>query len=101
MKLLKIENNCGAYMDKEGNYIQIDKIRKEDLLQLVDWTLESENVEWDAFDEELIKHQAHQIIYKNIAQKLVELKERRKEFCDESARLFLTEYDKYSSGTCE
>jgi hypothetical protein len=49
--------------------------------------------------EYAIKNQAHQLIYKSIAQKLGALRKRRQEFIDESARLFLTEYEKYRKDT--
>jgi hypothetical protein len=95
MKLLKIDENCGHYRNEEGHYSPIDKIGKEDLLRLVNWTLHEKMVSFDAYDEKTIKNQAHQIIYKSIAQKLSDLKTRRREFLDESARLFLGEYEKY------
>ena len=95
MKLLKVNDNCGHYRDDKGNYIQIDKIGKDDLLRLVNWTLHEETVEFDNYDEKTIPNQAHQIIYKSILQKLRTLRERRQEFIDESARLFLEDYEKY------
>lgn len=48
----------------------IDKIGKEDLLRLVNWTLHESAVSFDEYDEKTIKNQAHQLIYKSIAQKL-------------------------------
>lgn len=95
MKLLRVSDNCGSYRDEIGNYISIDRIRKEDLMRLVNWTLHEEVVEFDDYDEKTIKNQAHQIIYKSIVQKLRTLRDRRKEFIDESARLFLEDYEKY------
>ncbi|MCW5604632.1 MAG: hypothetical protein KIT18_08820 [Burkholderiales bacterium] len=97
MKLLKIEGECGHFLIDETNYRTIDKIGKEDLLRLVDWTLEKDVVEFDPYDEKAVKPHAHQVIYKSIYQKLSSLKERKKEFIDESARLYLDEYEKYSS----
>jgi hypothetical protein len=97
MKLLKINENCGHYRNEKGNYSPIDKIGKEDLLRLVNWTLHEDVVSFDAYDERTLKHQAHQIIYKSVVQKLSDLKNRRQEFLDESARLFLDEYEKYRS----
>jgi hypothetical protein len=95
MKLLKISENCGHYRDEKGSYIPIDKIGKEGLLQLVNWSLHEKDVTFDAYDEKTIKNQAHQIIYKSIIRKLSDLRNRRQEFLDESARLFLAEYEKY------
>ena len=94
MKLLKIEGNHGHYLGEQGEFAPIDKITKEDLLRLVDMTL-SEEVQFDEYDDEAIKNQAHQILYKSISVKIAGLKERKQEFTDESERLYLEEYEKY------
>jgi hypothetical protein len=96
MKLLKVNDNCGHFLlADESTYGPIDKIGKEDLLRLANLTLHQESVEFDEYDEKAIKNQAHQIIYKSIVQKLRALRDRRKEFIDESARLYLEDYEKY------
>ncbi len=94
MKLLKIEDNQGYYLGDQGDFAPIDKITKEDLLRLVNLTL-SEEVEFDEYDAEAIKNQAHQILYKSIFEKIAGLKERKQEFTDESERLYLVEYERY------
>ena len=94
MKLLEIKDNIGCYLSEPGKYIPIDKITKEDILRLVNLTLQ-ETVEFDEYDERVIKNQAHQIIYKSVFEKLRGLKDRKKEFVDESERLYLKEYEKY------
>ncbi len=94
MKLLSIENNAGYYLNDLGQYNPIDKITKEDLLRLVNLTLH-EDVEFDAYDDSAIKNQAHQIVYKSLFEKLRDLKDRKKEFVDESERLYLKEYERY------
>ena len=98
MKVLKIEDNQGFYTTTGGAYNSIDKINKDDLLKLVELTLEGD-VEIDEYSEEGVKNQAHQIIYKNIYEKLLDLQKRRDEFKDESERLFLQEYEKYKGGS--
>lgn len=95
MKLLKIEANQGQFRDASGEYKPIDKIAKEDLLQLITWTLQEAEVIFDPYDENAIKNQAHQIVYKSVVQKLIDLRARKQEFIDESERLFLKEYEKY------
>jgi hypothetical protein len=94
MKLLKIENNLGFYRDQHGAYVGVDKITKEDLLGLVDLTLR-EDVEFDGYSDDVIKHQAHQIVYKSIFEKLRDLSGRRKEYMDESERLYIKEFEEY------
>lgn len=98
MKVLKIEDNQGFYTTTGDTYNSIDKINKDDLLKLVELTLEGD-VEIDEYSEEMLKNQAHQIIYKNIYEKLLGLQKRRDEFKDESERLFLQEYEKYKGGS--
>ena len=94
MKLLSIENNLGLYLGETSQYKPVDKITKEDLLRLVNLTLR-EDVEFDVYDENAIKNQAHQIVYKSVFEKLRSLKDRKKEFVDESERLYLKEYERY------
>ena len=98
MKLLKISETGGHFRNEAGEFIPIDKIGKEGLLRLVHWTLHEEAVSFDEYDEKTLKNQAHQLIYKSVAQKLVALRKRRKSFLDESARLYLEDYEKYRPG---
>lgn len=101
MKLLKIDDSHGHYRDGKGGYSPIDTIAKDDLLQLVSWTLEEDDVEFDVYDENAVKNQAHQIIYKSVFQKLRDLRGRRQEFIDESSRLFLEDYERYRDASGE
>ncbi len=94
MKLLKIEEHQGYFLTSGGQYSPLDKITKEDLLHLVDLALE-DGAEYDEFQEEELKNQAHQIIYKSIFGKLSALSQERDTFVDESKRLYLKEYEKY------
>ncbi len=94
MKILKIEKKLGYYSVDGITYETIDKINKEILLELVNLALENE-IYIDQYNEELLKNQAHQIIYKNISEKIEDLNQRKDDFKDQSERLFLTEYEKY------
>ncbi len=94
MKLLKTEDNQGHFRGERDTFTPVDKITKEDLLRLVELTL-TEEVEFDEYDSEAIKNQAHQILYRSIYEKLLGLRDRRQEFTDESERLYLQEYEKY------
>ena len=94
MKLLTIEDNRGHFLGDDNAFTPIDTITKEDLLRLVDLTLTQE-VEFDDYDSEAIKNQAHQILYRSIYEKLRGLRDRKEEFTDESERLYLQEYEKY------
>ena len=94
MKLLKTEDNQGYFLCEDSTFISVDRITKEDLLRLVELTLTVE-VEFDVYDSETIKNQAHQILYRSIYEKLCGLRDRKQEFTDESERLYLQEYEKY------
>jgi hypothetical protein len=94
MKLLRIVDNQGQFLDGKNEFAPIDKITKEDLLRLVDQTIDEE-AEFDEYDNNAIKNQAHQILYKSIYEKLKEFNDRKKEFIDEAKRTYLTEYEKY------
>ena len=94
MKLLKVESEAGWYLMENGDFAPIDKITKQDVLRLVGLSL-AEDTQTDEFDADLVKNQAHQIIYKNLQQKLRDLSERRQGFADQSQRVFLHAYEKY------
>jgi hypothetical protein len=97
MKLLKIENSCGHFRLENGDYSPVDKISKDELLRLVNLTLSEEDIEFEEYDESMIQNHAHQVIYKSVVRKLQSLRERKQEFVDESARLYLEDYEKYKA----
>lgn len=94
-----IENGQGFYslLGTTESKKPLDKITKEDLLALVEMCVEREDFEMDQYDSELLQHAAHQIIYKNIYNKLDDLKQRRVSFSDEKVSLYRTAITKYSS----
>ncbi|WGK61869.1 hypothetical protein QAO71_01010 [Halopseudomonas sp. SMJS2] len=96
MKALKVENSKGYFLTENGTYETVDKIDKVILLRLVNAALE-DGFEIDEYNEDDLKNQAHQIIYKSISEKLNDLHNRRNQFRDESERLFLDEYEKYKA----
>ena len=101
MKLLKIDDGQGFYLDAQGTLSLIDKITKEDFLRLVNLTLGKEQTEVDEYNPAGLKNQAHQIIYKSIFEKLLDLSKRKQAFTDASDRLFLKDYEKYRAEASE
>lgn len=99
MKLLKIEEGKGYFLGEDNEDQPIDELTKEDLLRMVNQTLDEAEISFDQYDEELLRNQAHQIIYKNVHAKLFRLRERKDEFKDESERLFLEDYENYRNST--
>ncbi len=97
MKYLTIENGQAHYTTDPTVPAskKIDQISKEDLLKLLDLCMKEEDFEMDPFDDILLKNKAHQIIYKNIYQKLEELRKQRIRFSDETTVLYRTAINKY------
>ena len=93
MKLLKIEDSNGEFFSiRDNGFKPLDKLNKEELLQLVETTLENEDVEFDPYDEQDLRNKAHQIIYKSVYEKLTDLADRRIEFNENAARLYSEAY---------
>ncbi|HYE71690.1 MAG TPA: hypothetical protein VEF04_00105 [Blastocatellia bacterium] len=99
MKLLRTDEGRGEYQCADSTYAPVDRLGKEGLLRLVDAALVEEEVEFDPYDDQATKNQAHQVIYKSLYLKLTDLRKRRTEFKDESARLFLDEYERYRASS--
>jgi len=95
MKRLKIDEGKGYFLGDDSEDQPVDKLTKEDLLRMVDLTLNEDEILFDDYDEDSLHNQAHRIIYKSVYAKLHSLRERRSEFVDESERLFLGEYEAY------
>lgn len=95
MKYLKIENNKVSYFNNNSEWNEIDKISKEDLMNLLNRAIE-DDFEMDECKEENIANKAHQIIYKNIYEKFKNLLDNKTRFKDESQSLYKDALDKYS-----
>lgn len=94
MKFLKIEDNKGFFSLDGKDWHSIDEINKKHLLKLMDICLDNE-FEMDIFDENILRNQAHQIIYKNIYEKFNDLAQKKSRFKDESEALYKTAIEKY------
>ncbi len=99
MKYLKVEADKGYFLRPKDTatqeWIEIDKINKDDLLHLLKNAL-SENFEMDAFDESKMANKAHQIIYKNVYEKFSGLVSMQSKFKDESESFYKDAVEKYS-----
>jgi hypothetical protein len=97
MIYLKIEDNRGFFLkDKEypEDWIEIDKIEKEDLLKLLDYATEEE-FEMHEYNEEILGNKAHQIIYKNLYEKFSNFLSNKDRFKDETDNVFKEALEKY------
>jgi hypothetical protein len=96
MKYLKIDDNRGFYLrPNDGKtWVEIDKINKDDLLALLDKAIAGD-FEMDPYSESTLGNKAHQIIYKNITEKLQSLIGSKDSFKDESDGLYRDAIAKY------
>lgn len=97
MKYLKIEDNKGYFLKDKTNpddWTEIDKIDKNDLMKLLESASEPD-FEMDDYNESLIQHKAHQIIYKNLNEKFDTFLSNKSRFIDESESIYKTTLEKY------
>ena len=85
--------NFGGYSGDSWN--ALDEISKEDILTIINLCLEG-SFEMDSPTEETVHNKAHDIIYKNLYAKFLELNNQRTRFKDESENLFKEALAKYS-----
>lgn len=95
MKYLKIEDNKGLYQTGSNDWVEIDKISKDDLLILLDKAVDTD-FEMDEFVPENVANKAHSIIYKHLYSKFSELVNNKNRFKDESEQMYKTAIDKYT-----
>jgi len=76
-------------------WVPIDQIDKDALMDLVDLTLAGE-VHIEKLDEEKLANPAHRIIYRSISEKLEGLSLQRDKFKDECDRTYLEAIRKYT-----
>lgn len=94
MKYFRINNNKVYFINKENNEQELDQITKEDLLFLINKAF-SDDFEFDQYDSDMIKNQAHNVIYKNIEKKFSEFISQKDEINDEVNNLYKAAIDKY------
>jgi len=96
MIYLKIENGKGYFVNPKGEKCEIDTIRKEDILFLLDKATDSTvTFEMDSVSDENIQNEAHKIIYQSLFRKFTELLSNKNRFLDESEALFKDAFQKY------
>ncbi|MBT2732900.1 hypothetical protein [Carnobacterium sp. ISL-102] len=95
MKYLEIENNKGYY-HLNSKKTEIDKISKEDILELVKILMHEKVFLMDEFSEEKLQHGVHKIIYRNIHNKFQDLKNEKDSIIDEVNQDFQEAFQKYS-----
>lgn len=97
MKILKIDSGKGYYQTKEGVEKTMDLLSKEELIYLVETTINNEKAEIDEFKEELLTNPAHKIIYQNVYSKLDEIKKNREVIVANKTVLYKQAIEKYKN----
>lgn len=98
MIYLKIDDNKGFFLrdggEQEATWHAIDLITKEDLYFLLKKAV-SDDFEMAAYNEQILSNKAHQIIYKNLYEKFIDLEANKTRFKDESDNLYKAALEKY------
>ena len=94
MKHLKIEDQK-ALFTRDGSWMVVTDMTKEDLLNLAHAAIEEEDFEMDKYDEALLPNPAHKIIYQQINSQLTDLHNRRTLFQEEMRNIYKDAYNKY------
>ncbi len=98
MTYLKIKNGKGYFLNSGKEEKEIDAIRKEDILFLLDCaTKENIQFEMDKIENGNIQNEAHKIIYGNIYNKFEDLLTKKNMFLDESENLYKDALKKYQN----
>lgn len=98
MNCLKIENGKGYFRNTQNQMQEVDGIRKEDILHLLDLATNSDvDFEMDEIEGDNIKNQAHKVIYESLFRKFKEFLENKARFIDESENLDKDAMQKYKS----
>ena len=98
MKCLKVENGRGFFLNKDGEMDSIDKITKDDILNLLNIATSPDTAfEMDAITDDMALNEAHKIIYRSLYSKFSELLENKTRFAEESASVYKEALEKYSN----
>lgn len=97
MKLLVIENNKGKFSIDGVNFIEIEKISKDDILKILEIVLSEDEIVIEKSDEDdkKINSPAQKIIYDNIYEKVKEViseKEEINSFDDDEYYIAMQKY---------
>ena len=96
MKVLKIEDSKGYYyFIKSNQYVEIDKIDRDALMDIVDYIINNKDVEVDTYSDGAIKNKAQDIVYKSIHEKIKELISKKDSIVNEIDSKYKNAYEEY------
>ena len=94
IKILKIESNKGYFLDKNNNFVEVDKIDRDSLFNLVSLTLDND-IEMDVCDEDNLTNKVHSIMYKDIYKKISDLNKNKESLLSNATNKYKEIIDKY------
>ncbi len=97
MTYLKIDNNKGFYRTDKSKeeWMELDQLTKDHLLKLLEIATQVE-FEMDDYKDELLQNPAHNIIYRNIYGKFIELIKNKTRFQDSVENMYKSAIEKYT-----
>lgn len=99
MKVLKIEANNGFFLRNDGEYCKITSISSDDIIQILEWILEVDDIEMDNYDsqEVSLKNPAEAIIYSELYKRFISTLMNKTKIIDEVKLEFKDAYEKYAA----
>ncbi len=99
MQILKIEDKKGYYYSFEKNeYIEINNIGKNDLLELINHVLKDNETTYDEISEtNTIDNKAQCIVYKSVSEKIASLIEQKESIMAGINAKYKDAMEKYSN----
>lgn len=97
MNYTKIENSSVYFrLNEDMDWKPISEIQGDDLILILEKALIEDEFELAEYNNELIKNEAHNIIYKSIYEKIDEIRHDRENILDENLQRYIDVIEKYS-----
>ena len=94
MKILKYENNV-SFLNVDGVDKKILEITKDDILKVLEYIYNNDDVELEEYDKDRIVNEAEKIVYENLYNKLNSFKQNKQTLKNEIDDLFKDLEEKY------
>lgn len=95
MKILRIDNRKGQFSINGTDFVDIDKINKEQMLSMLDLLLQND-CDMDPYVDDSIPNEAQQIIYKAIYEKFLSIKNDKETLLNFKEDTFKEAIEKYN-----
>jgi hypothetical protein len=95
MKILRIDNRKGQFSINGTDFVDIDKINKEQMLSMLDLLLQND-CDMDPYLDGSIPNEAQQIIYKAIYEKFLSIKNDKETLLNFKEDTFKEAIEKYN-----